>query len=156
MWDPPGPGLEPASPALTGRFPTTVPPGKPSISFCYIKNKLQTLWLETILLHIGDLGLDSFSVLDWTHLCICMGWGLVGLGWPQPGRCPSASHGPSASGGLAWAWSHGGGAGSQKTLGHFHQSKSQGQSRLKGWGKDPSLYKRSFRVTFQRGTDTGK
>ena len=30
MWDPPRPGLEPASPALAGRFPTTAPLGKPS------------------------------------------------------------------------------------------------------------------------------
>ena len=29
MWDPPKPGLEPVSPALAGRFPTTAPPGKP-------------------------------------------------------------------------------------------------------------------------------
>ena len=29
MWDPPGPGLEPVSPALTGGLPTTAPPGKP-------------------------------------------------------------------------------------------------------------------------------
>ena len=29
MWDPPRPGLEPTSPALAGRLPTTVPPGKP-------------------------------------------------------------------------------------------------------------------------------
>ena len=29
MWDLPGPGLEPVSPALAGRFLTTVPPGKP-------------------------------------------------------------------------------------------------------------------------------
>ena len=30
MWDLPGPGLEPMSPALAGRFSTTEPPGKPS------------------------------------------------------------------------------------------------------------------------------
>ena len=30
MWDLPGPGLEPVSPALAGRFLTTVPPGKPN------------------------------------------------------------------------------------------------------------------------------
>ena len=30
VWDPPRPGLEPTSPALAGRFSTTVPPGKPS------------------------------------------------------------------------------------------------------------------------------
>ena len=29
MWDPPGPGLEPVSPALAGRLSTTAPPGKP-------------------------------------------------------------------------------------------------------------------------------
>ena len=29
MWDPPGPGLKPVSPALAGRLSTTVPPGKP-------------------------------------------------------------------------------------------------------------------------------
>ena len=30
-WDPPRPGLEPGFPALTGRFSTTAPPGKPSV-----------------------------------------------------------------------------------------------------------------------------
>ena len=29
MWDPPGPGLEPVSPALAGGFLATAPPGKP-------------------------------------------------------------------------------------------------------------------------------
>ena len=29
MWDLPGPGLEPVSPVLAGRFSTTAPPGKP-------------------------------------------------------------------------------------------------------------------------------
>ena len=29
MWDLPGPGLEPVSPAFAGRFSTAVPPGKP-------------------------------------------------------------------------------------------------------------------------------
>ena len=33
MWDLPGPGLEPVSPALVGRLLTTVPPEKPSFSF---------------------------------------------------------------------------------------------------------------------------
>ena len=31
MWDLPRPGLEPVSPALAGRFSTTVPPGKPPL-----------------------------------------------------------------------------------------------------------------------------
>ena len=33
MWDLPRPGLEPVSPALAGRPPTTAPRGKPSILF---------------------------------------------------------------------------------------------------------------------------
>ena len=33
MWDPPRPGLEPVSPALAGRLPTTAPPGKPCIIY---------------------------------------------------------------------------------------------------------------------------
>ena len=32
MWDLPRPGLEPVSPALTGGFSTTTPPGKPHLS----------------------------------------------------------------------------------------------------------------------------
>ena len=31
MWDLPGPGLEPVSPALAGGFLTTAPPGKPRV-----------------------------------------------------------------------------------------------------------------------------
>ena len=31
MWDLPRPGLEPACPALAGRFSTTAPPGKPQV-----------------------------------------------------------------------------------------------------------------------------
>ena len=35
MWDLPRPELEPVSPALAGRFSTTVPPGKPCLLvFC--------------------------------------------------------------------------------------------------------------------------
>ena len=38
MWDLPRPGLEPMSPALAGRFPTTAPPGKPRIVGFYFIN----------------------------------------------------------------------------------------------------------------------
>ena len=41
MWDPPRPGLEPASPALAGRFSTTAPPGKPYHTFLM---SLYTQW----------------------------------------------------------------------------------------------------------------
>ena len=38
MWDLPGPGLEPMSPALAGGFSTTAPPGKPpSLSECCVR-----------------------------------------------------------------------------------------------------------------------
>ena len=37
MWDLPGPGLEPSSPALAGGFLTTAPPGKPQWSVFKIK-----------------------------------------------------------------------------------------------------------------------
>ena len=36
MWVLPGPGLEPVSPALAGRFLTTAPPGKSQIH-CFLK-----------------------------------------------------------------------------------------------------------------------
>ena len=39
MWDLPGPGLEPVSPALAGRFSTTAPPGKP-LNFLTKENSL--------------------------------------------------------------------------------------------------------------------
>ena len=38
MWDLPGPGIEPVSPALAGGFPTAVPRGKPSD--CFLKAAL--------------------------------------------------------------------------------------------------------------------
>ena len=34
-WDPPRPGLEPASPASAGRLPTTAPPGKPQQQYSW-------------------------------------------------------------------------------------------------------------------------
>ena len=38
MWGPPGPGLEPVSPALAGRLSTTAPPGKPDKVTLYNKS----------------------------------------------------------------------------------------------------------------------
>ena len=46
MWDPPRPGLEPASPALAGRLSTAAPPGKPLADifyFYFILSDLQAL-----------------------------------------------------------------------------------------------------------------
>ena len=42
MWDLPGPGLEPVSPALAGGFLTTAPPGKPQENRIFNEKALQT------------------------------------------------------------------------------------------------------------------
>ena len=43
MWDPPGPGHEPVSPALAGGFPTAAPPGKPSVPL-FMELHLDPIW----------------------------------------------------------------------------------------------------------------
>ena len=52
MWDLPGPGLEPVSPALAGGFLTTAPPGK---SYCSVIN---SSWKEIrrVIAWVGDGG----------------------------------------------------------------------------------------------------
>ena len=50
MWDLLGPGLKPVSPALAGRFLTTVPPGKPFCAFfdwvvCFFDIELYELFI---------------------------------------------------------------------------------------------------------------
>ena len=75
MWDLPGQGLEPLSPALAGGFLTTAPTGK-SLS-CYL-NLNSHLWLVATILHSAgteeeitfgrSLGLSFliFIVKGWT------------------------------------------------------------------------------------------
>ena len=48
MWDPPRPGLEPASPASAGRLPTTAPPGKPCIHVFTVPN-MSSKPMETVM-----------------------------------------------------------------------------------------------------------
>ena len=44
MWSLPGLGIEPVSPALAGRFLSTVPPGESNLFYFWcIQSKLQTL-----------------------------------------------------------------------------------------------------------------
>ena len=60
MWDLPGPGLELVFPALTGRFLTTAPPGKPSHSFLNML-KLSLCFIKlTILQHHSFFHLQEF------------------------------------------------------------------------------------------------
>ena len=67
-WDPPRPGLEPVSPASTGRFSTTAPPGKPHASLNVWQNSqvkisgLGFLFVGRCLItaSISLLGIDQF------------------------------------------------------------------------------------------------
>ena len=70
MWDLPRTGLEPVSPALAGRFSTTVPPGKPPKSFwhsgpwslpCYPSGLI--LYISRLILYIScsEHGVRHFS-----------------------------------------------------------------------------------------------
>ena len=78
MWDLPRPGLEPVSPALAGRFSTTVPPGKPKSSFFFFfffvfLQKPNILLLQSgvdVSLHHCILCLPCFLLLfPASHLC---------------------------------------------------------------------------------------
>ena len=53
MWDLPRPGLEPASPALAGRFSTTAPPGKPG-NMVFKGTNIGSWWAKNIL----DISVD--------------------------------------------------------------------------------------------------
>ena len=60
MWDLPGAGLEPVSPALAGGFLTTAPPGKPQqVIFVLDPSSEQALTHEVYLLvliqHLGPM-----------------------------------------------------------------------------------------------------
>ena len=54
MCDLPRPGLEPVSPALAGRFSTTVPPGKPPCPFLKLVVYLEQ-WFRNIAIHENPL-----------------------------------------------------------------------------------------------------
>ena len=60
MWDLPRSGLEPVSPALAGRFSTTVPPGKPNI--LHFISPFISWWILGCFLFLSIM-------LQWTLLC---------------------------------------------------------------------------------------
>ena len=60
MWDLPGPGHEPVSPALAGGFLTTAPPGKPRIFFFY-SNTLKMCYIYLLISTQVSPSLQSFS-----------------------------------------------------------------------------------------------
>ena len=66
MWDLPGVGLEPVSPALAGRFLTTAPPGKSHVSSfkgCLLLNKNPEFWQGLEVMVEGFLVYLCFRVL---------------------------------------------------------------------------------------------
>ena len=76
MLDLPGPGLEPVSPALAGRFSTTAPPGKPPI----FKNKFIYfiyLFLAALGLHCCVRALSSCG--EWELLFVAVHGLLIGV-----------------------------------------------------------------------------
>ena len=64
MWDLPRPGLEPVSPALAGRFPTTAPPGKPQVFYFYNPNVSSVVFEASHFLFFHKtcrIGLETWS-----------------------------------------------------------------------------------------------
>ena len=66
MWDLPGPGLEPVSPALAGGFLTTAPPGKSKGSFLSVSNVLVFIVLVTVVYLFSENPL-SYTLI----ICLC-------------------------------------------------------------------------------------
>ena len=71
MWDLPGPGLEPVSPALAGGFLTTAPPGKSWINVLK-KKKNPVLWSRNYCHHftVNKRNLRASLVAQWLIICL--------------------------------------------------------------------------------------
>ena len=77
IWDPPGPGLEPTSPALAGGFLTTAPPGKPLafFSFLFFSFILFRLWFCFIFLFfLVSFLVFYFYFILYSLLLFCSFW----------------------------------------------------------------------------------
>ena len=68
MWDLPGPGIEPVSPALAGGFLTTVPPGNSQAHYFLLILHVHMEWLKvcSVLSSLQDpgIGADCFWNTD--------------------------------------------------------------------------------------------
>ena len=67
MWDLPGPGFEPVSPALAGRFLTTAPPGKSITQNIFFKVKLN---VQICITHLPDRSRARERGASGSCLCI--------------------------------------------------------------------------------------
>ena len=64
MWDLPGPGLKPVSPALAGEFLTTVPPGKSNTAI--IINQIIKLIDKLIIFKIKVIDTENSSLFNYS------------------------------------------------------------------------------------------
>ena len=89
MWNLPGPGLKPLSPALAGRFLTTVPPGKPEnwhIFFfkCLVEFTSEPIWAQCFifgkLLIIDSISLINIGLFK-LSVSSCVSFGRLYLLW---------------------------------------------------------------------------
>ena len=86
MWDLPGPGIEPVSPALVGGFLTTVPVGKSLLKYFYEKhitdkfffNDTATTEIYTLSLHDA---LPIYALIFLTYFFGCIGSLLLHVGF---------------------------------------------------------------------------
>ena len=106
MWDLPRPGLEPVSPALAGRFSTTVPPGKPYFFFFNIFFKKINLFIYFIFLRwvfVAACGLSLVAASGGYSSLWCAGFSLrwlLSLWSTGFGRVGFSSYGTWAQ--LSW------------------------------------------------------
>ena len=72
MWDLPGPGLEPVSPALAGGFLTTAPPGEPLIvvliCIFLIASDVEHLVMFFLAIHWRNVYSDPLPILKLSYL----------------------------------------------------------------------------------------
>ena len=115
MWDLPGPGIEPASPALAGRFFITGAPGKP-LKRTLLGSLLNTLWFSELknivskllwcmhllnfcfIIYIHLLKWASLLAQTVKHLPVMWKTRVQSLGWEDPVETGMATH----SSILAW------------------------------------------------------
>ena len=91
MWDPPGPGIKPMSPALAGRCFTSEPPGKLHISLLYLPvyiwNRLQEVWLLNQRVKEYIILLSIFRRRQWHPTPVLFAWKIPWM--EKPGRLQS-------------------------------------------------------------------